>query len=157
MMVKVIGLDIVFDYLQIAKKKRKRLLLTNGTAEVLPYKSECFDFVTSSYLAKYVDIVRVVDECWRVLNHDGIIVFHDFIYPKNFLFQNFWNAYFGVLQMIGYLVRSWQIVFHELDQVVRSTKWAEEVIESLRERGFKNICCKYYTFETAAIISAKKP
>src|SRR5215475_7357452 len=36
----VIGLDLIFDYLQIAKKKRKNFLLTNGTAEILPYKCE---------------------------------------------------------------------------------------------------------------------
>jgi demethylmenaquinone methyltransferase / 2-methoxy-6-polyprenyl-1,4-benzoquinol methylase len=154
---KVTGLDLVFDYLQIAKKKRKKLFLTNGTAEVLPYKSECFDFVTSSYLAKYVDVKRVVAECWRILNHDGMIVFHDFTYPKNILLQRFWNAYFVILQMIGYLVKSWRIVFNELDQVVRTSAWVEQMMELLEERGFKNVSCKYYTFETAAIISAKKP
>ena len=37
------GLDLVFDYLKIAKKKRKQLFLINGTAETLPYRSECFD------------------------------------------------------------------------------------------------------------------
>jgi demethylmenaquinone methyltransferase/2-methoxy-6-polyprenyl-1,4-benzoquinol methylase len=157
MMLKVIGLDLVFDYLRIAKKKRKKLSLTNGTAEALPYKSECFDFVISSYLAKYVDIKKVVDECWRILNHDGMIVFHDFTYPKNILLQIFWNAYFVILQMTGYMVKSWRIVFNELDQVVKTSRWVEQTMELLEGRGFKNVSCKYYTFETAAIISAKKP
>lgn len=157
MMLKVIGLDLVFDYLRIAKKKRKKLSLTNGTAEALPYKSECFDFVTSSYLAKYIDIKKVVDECWRILNHDGMIVFHDFTYPKNILLQRFWNAYFIILQMTGYMVKSWRIVFNELDQVVKTSRWVEQTMELLEGRGFKNVSCKYYTFETAAIISAKKP
>ena len=58
---KVIGLDLVFDYLEIAKKKTKKLFLINGTAEILPYKNECFDSITSSYLAKYVDIEK---ELW---------------------------------------------------------------------------------------------
>ena len=156
-MMRVIGLDLVSDYLRIAKKKRKNFLLTNGTAEILPYKCECFDFVVSSYLAKYVDIKRVVDECWRILNHDGTIVFHDFTYPKNILLQNFWRAYFVILKMMGYLVKSWKVVFHELCQVIRNSGWVEQMTESLEERGFKNISCKYYTFGMAAIISAIKP
>jgi ubiquinone/menaquinone biosynthesis C-methylase UbiE len=153
----VIGLDIVFDYLEIAKKKRKKMCLTNGTAEILPYKNECFDSVVSSYLGKYVDVKKVVEECWRVLNHNGIIVFHDFTYPKNDLVQSFWNIYFVILRMAGRIVKPWETVFKELDQVVRSSIWVEQTIYSLEQKGYKNIYCKYYTFGTSAIISARKP
>jgi demethylmenaquinone methyltransferase / 2-methoxy-6-polyprenyl-1,4-benzoquinol methylase len=153
----VIGLDLVFDYLQIAKKKRKKFPLINGNAEILPYKDECFDSVTSSYLAKYVNIERVVGECWRVLKHNGIIVFHDFAYPENNIIQSFWNAYFVILRLTGNLVKPWTTVFRELDQVVRTSRWVKETLDALGQRGFKDISCKYYTLGTAAIISAKKP
>jgi demethylmenaquinone methyltransferase / 2-methoxy-6-polyprenyl-1,4-benzoquinol methylase len=155
--IKVIGFDLDFNYLQIAKNKRKNLLLTSGTAEILPYKNECFDSVTSSYLAKYVDVKIVVDECWRILRHDGIVVFHDFTYPENKLFQKLWNRYFMILRLTGYVVKSWLTVFNELDKLVKASRWVEETIISLKQRGFKNIFCKYYTFGTAAIISARKP
>jgi hypothetical protein len=59
--------------------------------------------------------------------------------------------------MTGYMVKSWRIVFDELDQVVKTSRWVEQTMELLEGRGFKNVSCKYYTFETAAIISAKKP
>ena len=154
---KVIGFDLEFNYLQIAKSKRKNLLLTNGTAEILPYKNECFDSVTSSYLAKYIDVKMVVDECWRILRHDGIVVFHDFTYPKNKLFEKVWNTYFMILRITGYVVKSWLTVFNELDKLVKASRWVEQTIGSLKRRGFKNIFCKYYTFGTAAIISAIKP
>jgi demethylmenaquinone methyltransferase / 2-methoxy-6-polyprenyl-1,4-benzoquinol methylase len=154
---KVIGFDLEFNYLQIAKNKRKNLLLTNGTAEILPYKNECFDSVTSSYMAKYIDVKMVVDECWRILRHDGIVVFHDFTYPKNKLFEKVWNTYFMILRITGYVVKSWLTVFNELDKLVKASRWVEQTIESLKRRGFKNIFCKYYTFGTAAIISAIKP
>jgi demethylmenaquinone methyltransferase/2-methoxy-6-polyprenyl-1,4-benzoquinol methylase len=155
--IEVIGLDLVFDYLEIAKKKTKKLFLTNGTAEILPYKNECFDSIASSYLAKYVDIERVVDECWRILKHDGIVVFHDFTYPTNNLMESFWNAYFMILRITGIFLKSWKAVFQELNQVVKTSRWVEQTIDSLRQRGFEVISCKYYTFGTAAIISAKKP
>jgi demethylmenaquinone methyltransferase / 2-methoxy-6-polyprenyl-1,4-benzoquinol methylase len=154
---KVIGLDLVFDYLEIAKKKTKKLFLINGTAEILPYKNECFDSITSSYLAKYVDIERVVDECWRILKHKGIVVFHDFTYPTNNLIQRFWNGYFMILRITGIFFKSWKAVFQELDQVVKTSRWVEQTIDSLEQRGFEVISCNYYTLGTAAIIFAKKP
>jgi demethylmenaquinone methyltransferase / 2-methoxy-6-polyprenyl-1,4-benzoquinol methylase len=154
---RVIGIDLEFNYLQMAKNKRKDLLLTNGTAEMLPYKDECFDSITSSYLAKYVDVKIMVDECWRILRHNGIIVFHDFTYPTNNLFQKLWNTYFMILKITGYSLKSWLTVFKELDTLVQTSDWVEHTIESLNQRGFKNVFCKYYTFGTAAIISAIKP
>ena len=154
---RVIGIDLEFSYLQVAKKKRQDLLLTNGTAEMLPYKNECFDSIMSSYLAKYVDVKKVVDECWRILRHNGIILFHDFTYPSNKIFQRLWNAYFIILKTTGYAVKSWLIVFNELDKLVKTSSWVEHTIESLKQGGFKNVFCKYYTFGTSAIISATKP
>ena len=154
---KVIGFDLEFNYLQVAKNKRKNLLLANGTAEALPYKNECFNSVTSSYLAKYVDVRIVVDECWRILRHDGIVVFHDFTYPKNKLFRKVWNTYFIILRITGYVLKSWLTVFNELDKLIKASTWVEQTIESLKQRGFKDISCKYYTFGTAAIIYARKP
>ena len=154
---RVIGIDLEFNYLQIAKNKRKGLLLTNGTAEMLPYKNECFDSITSSYLAKYVDVKIVVDECWRILRHNGTIVFHDFTYPRNKLFQKLWNTYFMILKITGYAVKSRLIAFNELDKLVKASSWVEHTLELLKQKGFKNVFCKYYTFGTAAIISARKP
>src|ERR671938_981839 len=153
----VIGIDLEFSYLQIAKNKRQDLLITNGTAEMLPYKNECFDSIMSSYLAKYVDIKIVVDECWRTLKHNGTVLFHDFTYPTHKLFQSFWNMYFVILRITGYASKPWVTVFNELDKLIKASDWVERTIDSLKQRGFKNIFCKYYTFGTAAIIFARKP
>jgi demethylmenaquinone methyltransferase/2-methoxy-6-polyprenyl-1,4-benzoquinol methylase len=104
-----------------------------------------------------VDIKIVVDESWRILRHNGTIVFHDFTYPTNKIFQRLWSTYFVILKLTGYAVKSWFIVFNELDKLVKASCWVERTIESLKQRGFKNVFCKYYTFGTAAIVSARKP
>jgi demethylmenaquinone methyltransferase/2-methoxy-6-polyprenyl-1,4-benzoquinol methylase len=153
----VLGLDLAFDYLKIAKKKRRHDFFINGNAEILPYKSDSFDTIISSYLAKYVNIRKLIEECWRVLKHDGIIVFHDFTYPQNAIVRSLWDAYFVVLQIIGNFIGSWEIVFRDLNKVIRTTKWVEEMMYVVRQRGFRNISCNFYTAGTAAIISAKKP
>jgi len=153
----VVGLDLTFDYLQVAKKKCSTGELTNGTAEFLPYREESFDSVTSSYLAKYVDVERVVNECWRVLKHNGVLVFHDFTYPSNLLARNFWNAYFMILRSVSKLISSWTPVFQELDQVVKMSNWLGLTIKALEGKGFKNISFTLHTMNTAAIVSANKP
>ena len=88
--------------------------VAQGTAEVLPYRSESFDAVVSSYLAKYVDIYEVINECWRVLRPGGVVVFHDFTYPSN-LISGLWSRYFALLRLAGRFVTSWKVVFGELD------------------------------------------
>jgi demethylmenaquinone methyltransferase/2-methoxy-6-polyprenyl-1,4-benzoquinol methylase len=154
---KVISLDLEFNYLQIAKGKRKNLVLTNGTAEILPFKNEYFDSVISSYLAKYVNMKIVVDECWRILRPNGIVVFHDFIYPKNQIFRKFWHTYFMILKVGGHITKTWLTVFKELDKLVEASRWVELTLDFLKGKGFRNIVCTHYTFGTAAIISARKP
>jgi demethylmenaquinone methyltransferase/2-methoxy-6-polyprenyl-1,4-benzoquinol methylase len=153
----VIGLDLALDYLKIAKKKRRHDLFINGDAETLPYRSDSFDTIMSSYLAKYVNIRRLVEECWRILKHNGVIVFHDFTYPQNVIFRSLWYAYFVILQIVGKFSASWALIFRDLNNVIRNSKWVEEMMCGLQHAGFKSISCNFYTLGTAAIISAKKP
>ncbi len=151
----VAGLDLTFGYLAAAKN-RVQLPLAQGTAETLPYRNESFDAVVSSYLAKYVDVQRVVDECWRILKPGGVAVFHDFAYPDGIM-RSFWNTYFYILGFAGRLVTSWKVVFDQLDDVIRKSDWAIKTESALYKRGFQNVSCKYYSAGTAAIISAEKP
>jgi demethylmenaquinone methyltransferase / 2-methoxy-6-polyprenyl-1,4-benzoquinol methylase len=153
----VVGLDLTFEYLQIAKKKFSTGKLTNGTAELLPYREQSFDSITSSYLAKYVDIERVVSECWRVLKHSGVVVFHDFTYPSNSWARTLWNGYFRILRSAAKTMSSWAPVFQELDQVIKMSNWPGQTIQALEGTGFKNISFKFYTMKMSAIVSAEKP
>jgi ubiquinone/menaquinone biosynthesis C-methylase UbiE len=132
------------------------MAVAQGTAEVLPYKSESFGAVVSSYVAKYIDLYTAVDECWRVLKPGGITVFHDFTYPNGFM-CSLWSVYFVLLRVVGNVATSWKTVFNQLDDVIKNSDWVGRVTSFLYSRGFQNINCKYYTLGTAAIISARKP
>ena len=151
----ITGIDITFDYL-CASRHKLHGEIALGTAEILPYRSESFDAVASSYLAKYVDVQNVVDECWRVLRPGGIAVFHDFTYPKGII-RGLWNAHFAVLRIAGRFATPWSTVFEHLDGVIRNSGWAGQTTGALHRRGFRNVDCKYYTGGTAAIVSAEKP
>ena len=152
----VTGLDLTLGYLVLAKRKVK-LQLTQGTAEILPYRNESFDAIVSSYMAKYVDIQRVADECWRVLRPGGIVALHDFTYPSDGAMCSLWNAYFNILRLAGKIITPWKDVFDHLDDVISESDWVSLAERALCSRGFQNASCKYYTAGTAAIVSAEKP
>ena len=151
----VTGIDLTFEYLVTLKRKLK-MHIVQGTAEVLPYRDESFDAMISSYLAKYVDVRKVIDECWRVLKPGGIVVFHDFTYPRG-LMCSLWHMYFGLLKLAGRLLTSWKVVFAQLDDVIKKTDWVDQTICALENRKFQNVNCRCYTAHTSAIVSAEKP
>jgi demethylmenaquinone methyltransferase/2-methoxy-6-polyprenyl-1,4-benzoquinol methylase len=152
----VVGLDFTFEYLR-ESKHRLEIPLAQGTAEILPYRDGCFGAIVSSYLAKYVKIDRLAEECWRVLRPGGTVVFHDFTYPTGFLMRHMWAAYFLVLRLVGTFVPTWRIVFQELDSVIRKSRWEKQLQSSLLEKGFRSVSCKYYSLGTSAVVFAQKP
>ncbi|HEX6067511.1 MAG TPA: class I SAM-dependent methyltransferase [Nitrososphaera sp.] len=143
----VTGLDLTFEYLARSPVKSA----CQGTAEVLPFHDGTFDAVVSSYLPKYVDVGLAVNECWRVLQPDGVVVFHDFACPKGAM-RGLWDAYFTILRLAGVFSASWRQVFAELDDVICRSHWVEKFSEAMKERGFQDIGVSYHTFGTAAIV-----
>src|SRR5215210_4349822 len=131
----VAGIDLTFEYLLILKRKLK-MPIAQGTAEVLPYRDESFDAMVSSYLAKYVDLQKVIDECWRVLRPGGIVVFHDFTYPSG-LICNLWHTYFELLRLAGRFVTSWKVVFGQLDDVIKNQTGLIRQYMPLRIENFR--------------------
>jgi demethylmenaquinone methyltransferase/2-methoxy-6-polyprenyl-1,4-benzoquinol methylase len=151
----VSGLDLSSEYLQVATKKIGPAC-AEGTAEVLPYRDATFDAVVSSYLAKYADVGMVAEECWRVLRPGGIAVLHDFTCPQGAM-RTLWRAYFAILRAAGAFVPAWKQVFGDLDRVICESRWQEQAMQALQERGFVDVQSKSYTFGTAAIVWGRRP
>ena len=150
------GADMTYDYITKAKNRMTYSLLTNCVAEFLPFQSDTFDVIISSYLAKYANIPLLVDELWRIIKKNGSIIVHDFTYPTNFFMQNMWNSYFVILKVIGKIVKPWELVFSDLDDVIKKSEWIKDLVEALEKKGFKSVNYKHYTYGTAAIVSAIK-
>jgi demethylmenaquinone methyltransferase/2-methoxy-6-polyprenyl-1,4-benzoquinol methylase len=165
----VVGLDLTFEYLQVARQKKKKnenhvllepkaALLVQATAEAVPHADKVFDAIISSYLAKYVDLKTLVNECWRVLDDGGVAVFHDFTCPQSPAMWMLWRFYFLILGTAGRVFApSWKEVFCDLDSVICDSKWMDALPVALKERGFVDIVSSYYTFGTAGMVVAKKP
>lgn len=152
----VLSLDLSFDYAKISNNRRKIRNVVNANAEMLPFRNRSCDCIVSSYLAKYVDINKVVAEISRVITPNGVVVFHDFSYPKNKVVRFLWKLHFKLLRIAGSIVTSWQHVFLELDQLIENSKWSEELLASLRCHGFVEISSTHFTFGTSKMIVAKK-
>lgn len=153
----VVGVDLMEENIRVANKKAKERVITNVTfctsaAETIPQQDNSFDFVTASYLPKYCDIDIVVSESARVLKRNGVLIMHDFTYPASAGMRGLWNAYFAILRIAGVFAPSWRPVFNELDNVIKQSRWTDELIHAMDQHGFGNIQRKNLTSDTAAIV-----
>ncbi|MEM1958612.1 MAG: class I SAM-dependent methyltransferase [Candidatus Nitrosocaldus sp.] len=157
---RVYGLDLMYNSLVIANSKARNLnhdiVLLNAAAEFVPLRDGTVDIITASYLAKYCDIEKVVMECKRLLRSDGIVVMHDFTYPKGIM-RYLWHTYFMLLRLLGIFMHEWRSVFSTLDKVIVERRyWVTELIDALNKHGFKDVGCINLTLGTAAVVYAKK-
>lgn len=152
----VYGIDLTFEYLSELSEKKVEIDFINGTAEFLPFQSRYFDCIVSSYLPKYVNLNTMIGECHRVLKPSGLLILHDFTYPKRLAYQIAWKIYFRIIKTLWRFDRRWTNVFNELDNLIIRTRWDSELSSILTSHGFVQICKEFQTFETSAIISAFK-
>ena len=158
----VTGVELRDEYLQHARQKAQALGRTNvhfvlGRAEdvVLEGPSDC---ITSSYLAKYADLPLLIENAAKMLRPGGVMVLHDFTYPRHPLTRWGWRLYFGILTLIGKrLAPEWSTVFDELPSLLRETAWVSESEVLLRESGFCDIATESLTFGAAAIVTGRMP
>lgn len=148
----VIGLDLMYDSCLIAKRKGNEVL--QGAAEYIPFKDDSFDVITASYLPKYCEPKITIRECARVLRKDGLLIMHDFTYP-NGIMRLLWHLYFKILKFVGLFVRSWRDVFYELDDVIKESRWVEELKVEIEANGFKDIQFISLSKNTAGILYCK--
>jgi demethylmenaquinone methyltransferase / 2-methoxy-6-polyprenyl-1,4-benzoquinol methylase len=157
----VIGVDVLDEYLAIAREKTRKLRLSNvsfvlGRAEDVLLE-EGFDCITSSYLAKYADLGGLIRNTKMMLRDGGNLILHDFTYPRNRAFSVIWELYFKLLQTVGsWKYPSWKTVFDGLPGLLRDTRWVSESEIFLQEYNFSNTAVEYFTFGTSAIVTAQK-
>jgi len=152
----VFGIDLTFEYLSVLGEKRIEIDSINGTAEFLPFQDRYFDCIVASYLPKYVNLNVLVSECQRVLKQEGLLILHDFTYPKRLDYQLAWKIYFRIIKALWTLDKKWTSVFNGLDELIINNHWDSEIISILTLHGFVQIRKDFQTFETSTIISAFK-
>jgi demethylmenaquinone methyltransferase/2-methoxy-6-polyprenyl-1,4-benzoquinol methylase len=158
--VRVIGIELREEYLNIAREKNKVFGLNNvkfilGRAEDVLLKGR-FDCITSSYLGKYAELEVLVKNAKGMLREGGVIIMHDFSYPENRLYSGLLWLHFKMLQTIGSRkYPEWKTIFYELPGLIRRTRWVTELVHSLEMNEFSLIEVDSHTMGISTIVSAK--
>lgn len=136
---KITGVDITESYLNVAKKKmtpNHRISFVKQDAESLSLEQK-FDCIVSSYIPKYCNPKDLIKRCMNHLKPNGMIILHDFTYPKNKTVRALWNAYFAVLNVLGCFMPKWKDVFADLPKLMRATRWLEDYDQAMKLHGLK--------------------
>ena len=157
----VVGVELRDEYLQIARQKIQKFRIRNVELVLCraeDYQSgEPFDCITSSYLAKYADLKRLMRNTKKMLKEGGLLLMHDFTYPPKAYLVWIWRFYFKTLQLMGSrLFPAWREIYYGLPALIQETCWVPELKEALRENGFKDIQIEYLTAYGSAIVTGRK-
>ncbi|HXN06239.1 MAG TPA: class I SAM-dependent methyltransferase [Nitrospiria bacterium] len=158
----IVGVDITEGYLNVARRKADLLHAENVRfiqqwAEEVS-SDELFDCITSSYLAKYADLSRLVRNSASMLKPGGLLLFHDFTYPQSRMIALSWELYFKLLRNVGSLrYPQWRNVFIELPDLIRKTRWVEDLTSAMRNNYLTEIRVKILTLQGATLVTGRKP
>ena len=154
---KIVGIDITKSYLDVAKENSNsfnNISFILDDAEKFKMDSK-FDYITASYLPKYCDPEILVKNCISHLKPNGMIIFHDFTYPKNPAVRGLWNFFLTFLRLVGYFIPSWKDALVGLPKLIRRTKWLESYSDIMKKNGLE-VSHQYLTYGAAAILTGTK-
>jgi demethylmenaquinone methyltransferase/2-methoxy-6-polyprenyl-1,4-benzoquinol methylase len=161
---RVVGVDVTEDYLAVARAKHRArggdVVWLLGDAVAIPVAEwGPFDAIVSSYLPKYVDPDRLLDNILPALQPGGVLLLHDFTRPTALLPRLVWRAWYAVLERVAPQRHpEWRNVFDgSLRRLVAETEWVATFPAALQRRGYEEVRVCRLTFRSAAIVAARKP
>ena len=152
----IMGVDITKSYLDMAKRNSssfRNISYILQDAEELNLGQK-FDCICSSYIPKYCNPDILIKNCISHLNPGGMIIFHDFIYPKNGVIQKMWSMHFVLLNFVGTFIAEWKKAFSELPNLIRTSIWDTSYHNELVQNDF-DVKRINLTFNTSTILVAK--
>lgn len=157
----VVGVELRDEYLGIARKKVQEIGNPNMEfvlSRAEDYRSgEFFDCVSSSYLAKYADLKRLIPSLKDILKPDGLLIMHDFTFPPKAYLVWIFRLYFKILQRVGSpIFPAWREIFYGLPRLIEETRWVPELRAELEKHGFRDLHLEYLTMYGSAIMTARK-
>jgi ubiquinone/menaquinone biosynthesis methyltransferase len=134
----VVGLDITYRMLQLARAKQRGPQFVTGDMLALPFGNDAFDIVTTGYgLRNVPDLSRAIDEARRVLRPGGSFVSLDFNRPENFLVRTAYLSYLTIVgSTLGYILHRDPDTYRYIPESIRRYPGAVEVNAMIRRAGF---------------------
>lgn len=134
------------------KKLENRIFFQEADAEKLPFIENKFDAITVGFgVRNFENLNKGLDEIYRVLSKNGILVILEPSIPKLFPIKQLYKLYFNyILPNIGYVISGDKSAYKYLPESVKKFPSEKNFINQLRKSGFQN--CKHL-YLTLGIVS----
>ena len=161
---KITGLDISSKMLDIGKTKINKLKLNSnisleqGDAENLKYNDGTFDVVTIGYgVRNFTNLKSSLNEIYRVLKKDGLLIILETSLPTNRLMSFFYNIHTKFyVRLIGKIFSNNSNAYNYLESSAKIFPHGENFKKILQKLNFKDIRSKIKLFGASTIYIAKK-
>ena len=145
-----VGLDITHRMMQLARLRASGASARQAQIQVefitgdmisLPFRSSCFDLVTTGYgLRNVPDLTAAVDEIARVLRPGGRLLSLDFNKPENAVVRTAYLAYLTVVgSVLGWILHRDPDTYRYIPASIRRYAGARGVADLLASRGFDHV------------------
>lgn len=160
----ITGVDIAVNMLNIGKQKIQKKHLSQiitfeeGDAENLRFDTETFDAVTVAFgVRNFETLQKGLQEMYRVIVPNGILVVLEFSKPRLFPFKQIYNFYSKyILPVMGRSVSKSNEAYTYLPESVKAFAEGRVFLDELQNAGFSNVSQKRLTFGIATIYVGEK-
>jgi demethylmenaquinone methyltransferase/2-methoxy-6-polyprenyl-1,4-benzoquinol methylase len=161
---KITGLDISSKMLSIGQTKINKLKLNSnisleeGDAENLKFNDSTFDVVTIGYgVRNFTNLKNSLNEIYRVLKKDGLLIILETSLPTNPLMSFFYNIHTKFyVRLIGKMFSNNSNAYQYLESSAKTFPYGEEFKKILRDANFKDIIEEVKLFGASTLYISKK-
>jgi demethylmenaquinone methyltransferase/2-methoxy-6-polyprenyl-1,4-benzoquinol methylase len=139
-----VGIDQNFDILNLAKNKLINNCITpnlvNGMSERLPFKSDIFDLIITSFgFRNFTDKIVALEEFKRILKLSGKIIILEFSEPSPFInyIYKFYRS--KLIPILGERVTGDKMSYQYLSESIEVFENQEELKSLIKKSGFTNV------------------
>ena len=162
--VKIFGIDISVDMLELGKKKIKSrqhsdvIELLEGDSENLIFEDNKFDAVTVAFgVRNFEHLQKGLQELYRVLKPGGKLVVLEFSHPKQPLMRSLYKFYNSrITPFFGKIISKDAAAYTYLNESIQAFPSGEAFLTELKKVGFIETTAKTMTFGIVSIYCGKK-
>jgi len=151
---RVIGLDLVYEMLALAKEKNnaRAIPLLTGDALDLPFPDDTFDVITSAFMLRnVVSLERAFAEMARVLKPGGRVVALEITQPRLPVWSALYIFYFYRLVPLLGGALSDRAAYRYLPASAARFVNADELARVMRAAGLRNVAYELLNMGTVAL------
>tara|TARA_B100000963_G_scaffold42961_1_gene32035 strand:+ start:1053 stop:1748 length:696 start_codon:yes stop_codon:yes gene_type:complete len=161
---RIIGADISSKMLKIGQNKienlnlNQKIKLVKADAQNLKYNDFSFDIVTIGYgVRNFINLKSSLDEIYRVLRNDGLLIILETSVPLNPIVRFFYNIHTKFyVKIIGKIFSNNSNAYDYLESSAKLFPHGEDFKKILLNSNFKDVKTEIKFFGASTIYIAKK-